>query len=232
MWRAANPALVAGRGREEYFAEELKVLGPASFAREHMGVWDPPPFGGSGIISAAAWNKCHDPLTGPIGEPAFSLDVSPMRDSLAFAMSAESGRGGAHIEVVSHGPHPGSEWIVGEAKRLQDQHGGTLALVAGSPAASMQADLEAAGVRVHLIPAAEYVQACGDFYDAVTQTDVLHLNQSELNAAVSGVDRRWSGDAWYWARRTSVEDITPLVAVTTARWAHLHAPVKPALSVW
>lgn len=228
-WPQANPSLGYGI-TERAIAGSVRTDPEPVVRTEVLCQWVDVLF--PSVIAKAVWDRCHDHRTGPVGQVAFSLDVSPARDTLAFAVAAESARGGVHVEVVSHGQHPGNEWITREAKRLQDDHGGTLALVAGSPASSLQEDLEAAGVKILLIPAAEYVQSCGDFYDAVTQSDVLHLDQAELNAAVAGADRRWSGDAWYWARRTSVEDITPLVAVTTARWAHLHAPVKPALSVW
>lgn len=229
-WAAANPGF-PHRISPETIRTERGAVDPTHFLRERLGVIDLDALTDR-VIASAKWAACADPLSGPVDSVTFSLDVSPDRSTYTFAVAGVSGRGGVHIEVVSHGPHPGPDWIVAEALRLQGEHGGQLTVVAGSPAASLLEALEAAGVRLHVIPAAEYVQSCGDFYDAVIQTDVLHLNQPELNAAVAGADRRWSGDAWYWARRTSVEDITPLVAVTTARWAHLHAPVKPALSVW
>ena len=230
VWYANNPAL-GGRLQIAVVEGERSRFSADGFLRERLGVWDEA-LTASRVISARLWHACHDPKTGPGPDVSFSLDISPMRDSVAFAVAGASGRGGVHIEVISHGPHPGTDWLVTEAKRLQGVHGGQLALVAGSPAGSLIEAMEAGGVRTFLIPAAEYVQACGDFYDAVTQADVLHLDQAELNAAIAGADRKWSGDAWYWARRASTEDITPLVAVTTARWAHLHAPVAAALTVW
>jgi hypothetical protein len=233
LWEAANPALVAGRGQGwAFFEEQYQRLDPRSYAREHLGVWDPPDGGSAAaIIPRPVWAVCHKPKSGPSGDVEFALDVSPNRDTIAFAVGAASGLGGVHVEVVEHGPHPGVRWICDEAKRLQDAHGGALALVKGSPAHSLKADLEAAGVRVREIEGAEYVQSCGDFYDAVLSGEVRHLGQSELDDALVGADRKWSGDSWYWARRQSTSDITPLVAVTIARWAHLHAN-KAALSVW
>jgi hypothetical protein len=44
-----------------------------------------------------------------------------------------------------------------------------------------------------------------------------HIWQTELNAAVFGADRKFYGDAWLWARRTSSADISPLVAATLAK---------------
>ncbi len=184
------------------------------------------------VISAEMWAGGLDERSGPVGDVMFNLDVSPMRDSMALSVAGESGRGGVHVEVVSHGPHPGTDALVEEAKRLQDRWGGLVVLVAGSPAASLQEAMDDAGVRTHLLPMAEYVQACGDFFDAVAAGEVKHLGQDELDRAVGGAERRWSGDAWYWARRTSSQDITPLVSVTAARWAHLHVRAEEPMFVY
>ena len=44
LWSANNPALSAGRGGGmEFLEEQLLRLGEEAFAREHLGVWDPPP---------------------------------------------------------------------------------------------------------------------------------------------------------------------------------------------
>lgn len=231
LWPAPNPALAHGRAEIEFFEEQLRILGRDLFAREHLGVWDPPPALSGGVIPSASWRACEDERSGPVGAVAFALDVSPLRDSYAVGVAGSSGVGGDHVEVVAHGPHPGVEVIVAELRRLQDRHGGVVAVVKGSPASSLVENLESGGVRLHLVEGQEYVQACGDFYDAVVAGEVKHLGQDELDAAVSGGERKWSGDAWYWARRTSSQDITPLVSVTAARWAHLHVR-EAALSVW
>lgn len=233
LWLAANPALAQGRGQGmEFFEEQYRRLTPTSFAQEHLGVWCPPPVDEThSIIPAARWKAGEDARSGPVGDVEFALDLSPMRDTFAINVAAESGVGGSHVEVVHHGPLVTTDFLVGEAKRLQDRHGGSLTIVAGSPAASLEESLRAAGVRLNVLTAAEYVQACGELFDAVMGGRLHHLGQPEMSAAIAGADRKWSGDAWYWARRISSVDITPLVSATTALFAHLHAR-KPALSVW
>jgi hypothetical protein len=41
-----------------------------------------------------------------------------------------------------------------------------------------------------------------------------------LDAAIAGAAKRPLGDSWAWARRGLSVDISPLVAVSLARWGH------------
>jgi hypothetical protein len=107
---------------------------------------------------------------------------------------------------------------------LQDDHGGVLAVAAGSPASSLLVDLEAAGVQVLEVSTADHAKACGLFYDAVVQHELHHLDQPELNVAVAGAAQKFYGDSWLWGRRQSQVDITPVVAATLALWAAAQLP--------
>jgi hypothetical protein len=60
--------------------------------------------------------------------------------------------------------------------------------------------------------------ACGRIFDAVTNRQVRHSSQPDLDAAVAGAAVRKLGDAWAWSRSSSTVDISPLVAVTLALW--------------
>ena len=62
--------------------------------------------------------------------------------------------------------------------------------------------------------------ACGQLADAVTQGTIRHIGQATLVDAIRGAKVRPLGDAWAWGRRVSSVDISPLVAVTNARWAY------------
>ncbi len=75
--------------------------------------------------------------------------------------------------------------------------------------------------------------ACGNFTDAVRQNRIQHIDQAELNVAVGGARTRTVGDGLYaWGRKAGGVDISPLVAVTLAKWAfeqraHLIRPYEP-----
>jgi hypothetical protein len=63
--------------------------------------------------------------------------------------------------------------------------------------------------------------ACGQFADTVKQFNVAHLGDEILLSAVGGATTRPVLDSWAWARRKSTVDISPLVAVTNARYAYV-----------
>jgi hypothetical protein len=219
-WWDTNEALHSGRISEEYLDRQLRILTPVPFAQEHLCVWAPPPdeMGGR-IIPVAAWDACRDERSGiHDGAPAsFAIDVTPERDWSSIGAAGDSLRGGTHVEIVEH--RPGTEWVVARAKQIQDNNGGSFAVSAGSPAAALIVDLEAAGVRVVQVSNQDHAQACGSFFDAVMQQAVRHLGTPELDAAVAGADRTFYGDAWLWSRRKSTV-VSPLVAVTLAKRLH------------
>jgi hypothetical protein len=101
-----------------------------------------------------------------------------------------------------------------------------------SPAGTLVDDLRAAGVRVHTVTAREYAQACGWLYDAVKGSEVRHLGDPELDAAVRDARPRDLAGGFAWDRKKSSADITPLVAVTLACWGYRTYGGDIAGSVW
>ncbi len=64
---------------------------------------------------------------------------------------------------------------------------------------------------------AEARQSCVELEAAVRSGVFGHYGQPVLRAALEGAVKRPSEDGgWYWARRSTVVDISPLVAVTLA----------------
>jgi hypothetical protein len=144
------------------------------------------------------------------------------------AVAARSDRDGFHVELVDR--QAGTGWVVDRLFEIQKRWGGKVAVAVGSPAWSLEEELRAARLSLLPVSAAEHAQACGDVFDAVTEGRLRHIGQSELNAAVSGADRRYyGGDAWLWSRRTSLVDISPLVAVTLAHWVAQKRQGKPGI---
>jgi hypothetical protein len=60
----------------------------------------------------------------------------------------------------------------------------------------------------------------GGFYDAVAERSLRYVPRPAVHAAVAGAAKRPLGDSWAWARRGLSVDISPLVAVSLARWGH------------
>jgi hypothetical protein len=69
----------------------------------------------------------------------------------------------------------------------------------------------------------DYGKACGSFYDAVHARTICHLDDPLLRAAITEASKRPLGDAWAWNRKNA-SNITPLVAVTLARYGVTNTP--------
>jgi hypothetical protein len=71
-------------------------------------------------------------------------------------------------------------------------------------------------------------------FDAVVAGDVAHAPDPDLDVAVAGASKRARGDAWVWDRRSSAVDVSPLSAVTLARWGAVgpEASVAEPFVVW
>ncbi len=222
-WRQANPAYPVRITNERIEAEFLES-DIEEFKIERLSISPEMDAAVGKVIPHAAWGACLADKSGPVGPVMFGLDVADDRSWAAFAVAASSGLGGVHVEITGDGTHldyrPGTDWIVARAKELIGQWGGRLAVAAGSPAASLLVELEASGLAVVEVSTQDHARACGAFFDSVMQRTLRHLGQPALNVAVAAGDKRFVGDAWVWSRRGSKTDISPLVAVTLAKWAH------------
>lgn len=219
-WASCSPALGHTISKAVLATEWERALrkgaeGINLFRRSYLNQWVETPSltdAIRSIIPAEAWRACSAPGSTP-GEPlAFAFDVTPERDHAAIAVA-----GGDHVEVVDH--HRGTDWVVPRLVELVGRWRPERVVVdPRSPAGALIGELEAAGVEVTKASTQDVTHACGGLFDAVKAGRVRHLDQPSLNRAVEGAAQRTVGDAWAWARRTSAVDISPLVAVTLARW--------------
>lgn len=209
-WAQANPGLGL-RQTEAAIEAERQAMSDEMFARERLSI-SPDLVSGPGLIPTDLWQQLRAESTP--GAAVYALDVSPEARSCAIAASD-----GRHLEVVKYGD--GTHWVVGECVAHRDVFA-EIVLDPAGPAGALVAPLRAAGVQVREVKLREAVQACGQFLTAVIEGTVAHLGQRELDRAVANADRREVGDGgWLWSRLRSSVDISPLYAVTLARWAAL-----------
>jgi hypothetical protein len=163
------------------------------------------------------WRALAAAESAPEEAVVFAIDMTPERSHAAIAVAGRW-RGGTHVEVVEH--RPGTGWILDRAAALHERWKPRCWVVdAGGPAGSLIEDLaERLGVEIVSPKAREVASACGQFYDAVTEQTLSHLDQAPLATALAGAQKRPLGDAWAWARRGVNVDISPLVAATLAKW--------------
>lgn len=231
LWYACNPAM-GRRITEEFVRGEALPSGLGEqFMIERLGGWLPRLTEGGGPLTLEAWGNLVDEESRRTGEVAFAVDITPSRDWASIAVYGLREDGLGHLEVVDR--RPGTEWVVDRLVQLAERwRPVAIGLDTKGPAGSLLVDLDKAGIgkpddpeapeRGDLaIPTAQDVAAaCGQLVDAVTQGTVRHIGQDEVTAAIRGAKTRPLGDAWAWGRRISTVDISPLVALTLARWAY------------
>ncbi|MGW6743776.1 terminase [Streptomyces sp. NPDC055025] len=227
----SNPA-VGFRLTLEKVANERLTLSAGGYGRERLGVGEYPSDEADAwqVIGEDVWRALAAADAAPSDPVVFAVDMPPERTHVAIAVAGEW-RGGTHTEVVEH--RPGTAWFKQRARDLTLKWKPRCWVIdPSSPAGALTRDLKAA-LKVDpedesdepalLAPVVEMktrdvVQAAGQFYDAVAEGNLSHLDQAPLATALAGAQQRSLGDAWAWARRGVNVDISPLVAVTHAKW--------------
>jgi phage terminase large subunit-like protein len=216
-WWGCMPAL-GHTVSEEVIAADHASLDASDFARAYL---NRRATAGRPVISAETWSACRDSRSQLRGVPCFALDATPDRSMAAIGVAGYRADRRRHIEIVEH--RAGTQWVPERLLALQRRWAPLPVIVdPGGPAGSLLVDLAAAGVSTETLSAREYAQAAGQFYDAVTEGGVRHLEQPVLGAAVASARKRVLGDSWAWARRSG-SNICPLVAVTLAHWGLVKA---------
>ncbi|WP_406420032.1 terminase [Streptomyces sp. NBC_00842] len=236
----ANPAL-GYRLTLEHTERERLTMSTEIFARERLGVGAYPSEEGDTwqVIGEDAWRALADGTSKMSDPVAFAVDTTPERSHSAICAAGRSGEA-VHIEVVDH--RPGTGWVVERLIELVEKWSPCAVVIdPGGPAGSLipavRKELERLGLPDLLIEpkTREVAGATGQFFDAVTEQAVVHLDQAPMATALAGADKRPVGDGWAWARRGVSVDISPLVGCTLAVWGHAErADVEPegAPNLW
>lgn len=166
------------------------------------------------VIPIAAWEKVCSPDVWAAGRVTFAVDCNPERSWASIAVADRDG----NVELVNH--ERGTGWLIPRVKELAQKWSASVAVDPAGPAGSFIPELPS----VIAIGGGDLTKACGLFYDAVAEQRVRVQANRELDAACAAAKKRPAGDAWVWARKTSLTDISPVVAATIAFWAAQQAP--------
>jgi hypothetical protein len=217
-WRSCMPAL-GHTVTEQTIAAEFERLELADFCRAYLNWWPGEIPADWQVVAEAAWLALADPLSSAVDPVSFGADVTPDRSAAAIAVAGVRPDGLGHVEVVDH--RPGTGWVVGRLVDLAARWSPCAIVVDDTgPAASLIPPLEAAGLEVARPTTRARAAADSGLYDAVAEGTVRYVPRPALDAAVAGAAKRPLGDSWAWARRGLSVDISPLVAVSLARWGH------------
>ena len=227
LWERNNPSL-GGRLLESTLEDEFASFSRELFARERLGMWSSDK--DLSVIPQADWDAC---LVGdaPDGQiTAIGLDMDPERTAVVIAVAVKT-EAGTHVELARI-DEPDStvelvNWVSQRARRRIP-----VVMDAYSPARSLEPGLKQKKCRTFALSGNELMQACGGFYDAVTQDgNVTHIGQEQLDSSLAGAKRQSIGDAggWKWSRKELESDLVPIMAVTCA-WFGAQKFAKPVRS--
>ena len=228
VWYEAIPTLGEEHGVTiEAVREAVQTTEPSIFMSEWLNIWHT--LKSQTVIEPAQWAALQRDNVVMGNFFCFGVDVSPNRD---HASIASAGLNGAFqcLEVVESQNRIG--WLKERILELHAKWGMPFVIDSGAAASSLIGELEAEGVHVIPITMRQYGQACGSFYDAVQEKSISHLGDARLQNAIEGATRRKLGEQWAWSRKTTGDvAITPLVAVTIARYALINNLANPTPKV-
>jgi hypothetical protein len=235
LWASCNPLL--GRLVSVEFLRSMRAtLDPLEFGREFYGWQEAGRAGADAPVDLVAWAAGADRGSRRVsgGQVAMGIDVSRDRSSASVGWCGRRADGRLHMEVVRQGR--GTGWVAGAVAELAGKIPLAVMLVKprdvrpaiAGDALALQPLLPAlteAGVDPVLLGAGDIAAACGGLVADVADDRVRHLGQDQLDRAVRGAGRRDVGDGGmaFGKRVSSGADITPLYAVTAARWAFTRA---------
>lgn len=211
--RRANPGYGIRLDPSFVVDTELEGMGPEEFDRERLGIWAK--LGTESVFAPGVWNDLADPESIPGDRLVFGVEIAGNRESASIALLSYRGDELVHAEIIDN--EIGTSWVGHRLKELQTKwKPAAIVAIAGGHVDSMVPQWKRDGVKVRLIRFTDYVKACGLVFDKVTQGKIRHLGDPILTAAVEGVVQQFTRDnaSWYWSRKGSDVDITPLVALT------------------
>ncbi|MFB7866990.1 terminase large subunit domain-containing protein [Streptomyces sp. NPDC056069] len=234
-WRMCLPAL-GYTVTEDVIRSELEKMSadPSAFDRAYLNRTRKAAPPDDPNVPKRMWPGLVEEKSRPVAEElALAIDVSQDRKHAAIGVAIRRPDGRVHLELVDR--RAGTDWVVPAVTRLAGLWRPLVVAVAssGAPAGSLIDDLVTAGItapadkdrphRGHLVVMrhGDMTEACGQLADALNQGTVRHLDQAPLTAAINGARTRRVGDAWVLDRTASLVDVSPLIAVTEARWALL-----------
>ena len=202
------------------------VMSPEEFGRAFMNQWSK---SADRVIPAPAWAAGLD--TGavcPTRGMVLALDVDFDRSTSAISVAARRPDGRVHVELIDH--RPGTSWVADRVIELQRKYRAPIVADPAGPAGGIVADVAARRARIVQVSMGKYAAACGSFYDAVIDGQVVHIGQAPLDDAVAAASRRPMGDAWAWGRKASATGISPLVSATLAHSLAARQQVRASIS--
>lgn len=230
LWAASNPAL-GMRLSEETILRERRSMGDAGFARERLCMW-PALLQSGKEIDPAKWARMADPesLRDREHGVAIGVDISPLRDYAAVFVYGLRADGLGHGQLADY--RPGTKWLVPRLVELREALDPVSVAMGHGTAAFLETALDKAGFKrpedadapepgdLAVTSAVDMAAATGQLLEAVREEGFRYVPSQFLDSAVALGKTRASGDTIAWTVKGVEGDISPLVAMTLARWSY------------
>lgn len=229
LYAKTNPAL-GMRITLKTVIRNRRSMNDVGFAREILGIW-PRQSKGGGAIDPKQWGDLADENSRRTGDVSIGIDIAPMRDYAAIAVYGLRDDELGHVQLLSY--KGGVGWLIERIVELRDALDPIAIGMGRGTYESLKVDLEDVGITVPDDPekpergqiaftnGIQMAAACGQIITAVRESTLRHLGEHPLDAAVAAAKTRQTGDTIAWHRLDNTTDISPLVSVTVARWAHI-----------
>lgn len=171
------------------------------------------------LIPLDEWAALED-LDSTLLDPVyFGVDINPTRTRAGITAVGKSDTGRRHVEPIDIGD--GTDWLLSRLVSLCKRHPESKPVLDPAISGSLIPGLTKAGIDFEAVTGAEYIQACGAFYDAVGAGELVHLGDSDLDDAVEAARAKKVGERFKWTHAGGEGDVVLLVAATLAHWVAL-----------
>src|ERR1035437_1515248 len=182
------------------------------------------------IFDAGTWAALVDTHAQPLPPLCFAADAGMDRSSAAIAVAGYLDHAGERplIDVTDFGA--GTGWVVERLVGLAARHENIGVVIdPGGPAASLIPRVQEFGLEVIGVSTREVAQACGGFYDAVSNGTLRHRGSAPLDTSIAGAVKRSLAQSWALDRKKSIADPAPAMAAVLAHFGLLtRGPISQA----
>ena len=222
QWAKANPSFPSRTG-EGAILRMRKLLGSVeSFKREALGIWDERQQGRRAFGPGLWAGRRGEAPSG--GVKCFGVKFTPDGSHVALAGAVRGRDGAVHVEAIRQAPmSEGTQWLVDYL--VERKAGFALVAVDGRAGAGYLVNAlrgEGLGKLQILAPTTDQAVTAHSMLDrAVTQGEVTHSGQPELDGQAESAIRRKIGSSggFGWDTEVEGETVALLDAVTLAHYA-------------
>jgi hypothetical protein len=219
------PALGFGISLEDVMADR-DGMPDFEFRRAYGNQWTEGLHSADAVVGPADWKAVRDPESRYAGESKLRMSIDVAPDGSVATVGKAGFRDDGLMMLEAQKTDAGMSWVVAQCKLMADnqpRYENTVVVDTSTPAAALIPALEDAGLIIEPISGADWNAACASFFDAATSDhSIRHIDDPVLNNALASAGQSFSESGWHWKRRGE-KPITPLCAVTLARWALVKA---------